>query len=92
MSDEEMQVLNDIKDILSGMYVMLENKLDDVNAKIDETNMLLNELKGNSLDCSVSDINEKLDQIKGDSIWNSISDVHSKLDDIHTLISSNIVF
>lgn len=68
MSDEEMQVLNDIKDILSGMYVMLENKLDDVNAKIDETNMLLSKLKGNSLDCSVSDINEKLDQIKGDSI------------------------
>lgn len=28
------------------MSVMLENKLDDVNAKIDETNMLLNELKG----------------------------------------------
>ena len=28
------------------MSVMLENKLDDVNAKIDETNMLQNELKG----------------------------------------------
>lgn len=30
------------------MSVMLENKLDDVNAKIDETNMLKNELKGYS--------------------------------------------
>ena len=38
MSDEELKVLNDIKYIF--MSVMLENKLDDVNAKIDETNML----------------------------------------------------
>ena len=38
MSDEELEVLNDIKIFL--MSVMLENKLDDVNAKIDETNML----------------------------------------------------
>ena len=38
MSDEELEVLNDIKYIF--MSVMLENKLDDVNAKIDETNML----------------------------------------------------
>lgn len=38
MSDEELEVLSDIKYIF--MSVMLENKLDDVNAKIDETNML----------------------------------------------------
>lgn len=38
MSDEELEVLNDIK--IFFMSVILENKLDDVNAKIDETNML----------------------------------------------------
>lgn len=38
MPDEELKVLNDNQYIF--MSVMLENKLDDVNAKIDETNML----------------------------------------------------
>lgn len=38
MSDEELEMLTTSK--IFFMSVMLENKLDDVNAKIDETNML----------------------------------------------------